>query len=55
MGTPSPITQPKATLGYQRLLRREITPVEYGEVLKREAQDDAKTFVFRRRKAQAAA
>jgi hypothetical protein len=49
MGTPSPMRRPKASQAYERLLKREATAEQYWETLHREAREDAKRILGRRR------
>lgn len=49
MGTPSPMSRPKASQAYERLLRREIAASEYWQALSEEAREDALAVLNRRR------
>lgn len=49
MGTPSPIQKPEASRDYDRLMRREISPTEYWETLRRESENDVQRVLTRRR------
>jgi len=55
MGTPSPMRRREASRDYDRLMRREITPVQYWETLRRESNADVERAIARRRAAAAKA
>lgn len=40
MGTPSPMQKPQSTRDFERLLKREISALDYWESLRREAEAD---------------
>ena len=49
MSTPSPMNRPQASRDYERLMRREISPTEYLQTLRQEAQNDVQRVLTRRR------
>lgn len=55
MSTPSPMRKSQASRDYERLMRREISPSQYWETLKQEAESDVRQVLARQRaKAKAA-
>jgi len=55
MGNPSPMRRREASRDYERLMRREITPAQYWETLRRESDSDVERAIARRRAAAKAA